>query len=40
MGLDCYVILENSSAKSYYPGETLNGTIVITSDADKKVKGK
>jgi len=39
MGLNCEVILNNASKPYYYPGEALIGTIIITSDSNKKVNG-
>ncbi len=37
MGVHCQVILVNTY---YYPGDTLTGNIIVTSDSDRKVKGE
>ncbi|XP_037039870.1 arrestin domain-containing protein 17-like [Bradysia coprophila] len=40
MGLHSQINLVNTTNRNYYfPGETLNGNIVVTSDSDVKVKG-
>lgn len=40
MGLkDCQITLDNPW-NSYYPGQTINGTVEYTFDAPKKIRGK